>query len=91
MSWEIFTIVKDFMINNIFGSTGWFALFLIFAFFMLLLAARINPLFSFLALAPLTYGLALNGWFGAGWVQALVILILSLLWAFVVWLIIGEG
>jgi hypothetical protein len=90
MAWDIITVTTEFFINNIFGSTLWFSLFVVFALLVLILAARVSPLWAILAVAPVTYGMALNGWFGAGWVQALVVLILSVFWAFIIWRLIGE-
>ena len=90
MSWEIISIPSQFLINNIFGSTLFFGLFIVFGMLMLLLAARVSPLWAFMSVAPVTYGLALSGYLGAGWVQALVILILSVFWAFILWRLIGE-
>jgi hypothetical protein len=90
LSWDLITIPSEYLINNIFGGVLWFGLFIVFGLMVLLIAARVSPIWAFLLVAPVTYALALNGYLGAGWVKALVILVLSVFWAFILWRLIGE-
>lgn len=83
--WPVFAIVWDFLLEFVFGSEIYAAAYLLFALFVALLAARVDFKFALLALVPLSYGVALQGFLGEGWVKYIVILLLSVMWAFVLW------
>jgi len=89
--WEVFTVVKDNLINDVFGSTTAFALFLVISVMILLMAARLSPLLAFLIAVPLFISTIASGYFGgAGYVKAIVILILSVIWGAVLWNLIEK-
>jgi len=91
MNYNIMTYFKGFLVDYIFGSEMLFALALVFVLFILLLAARVNPLWSFTIIVPLFVSLVGAGYFGAAlWVKSAIMVILAIIWAFVLWKIMGD-
>lgn len=86
VGWSLFSEARDGLINNVFGSSLVFALFLVFGALGLLVALRISPLLAFLIVTPLFVGTVVAGFFGgAGYVKALIILVLSVIWGTILW------
>jgi general stress protein CsbA len=91
MSWDLFVIVKDNLVDYVFGSEMVFSIALIFVFMLFLMVARVNPLVSFTLIVPLFVASVVSGYFGAAlWVKAAVMLALASIWTFVLWKLLGD-
>lgn len=86
MTWEIFTVVRDNLLNNVFGSYMLLALFLLFVMMIILMSVGVNPLLAFILVVPAFLGMAVAGWFGANtWIKAAIYIIIGVIWTFIIW------
>lgn len=91
MSFVAIELVRDNLINYVFGSELIFALAIVFVLMVFLLSARVNPLWAFTIIVPLFVSLVGAGYFGADiWVKSAVMVVLASVWAFVLWRLMGE-
>lgn len=82
----ILDLVRDNLVTYVFGNYFYFAIFLLFAFIVSLIAARINLLIGIVIAVPLFSGIVASGWIGGyGWIQTLMTIIMAIIWGFVLW------
>lgn len=84
MSWEVFSVIRNHMVQNVFGSTLLFSLFILIIITILLLSMRTPLVPAIMVLLLACFGLSEAGWFGASWVTAAIFVILALLYSFII-------
>lgn len=86
MSWDLFGVVTDNLVNNVFGSYLFLGLFLMVAVILLFMAASINPVLSFVLGLPFFGAMVVAGWFGGVlWVKSIMVIVAVVIWGFVLW------
>lgn len=86
MSWDLFGVVTDNLVNNVFGNYLFLALFLMVSVVLLFMAASVNPVLSFVLGLPFFVAMVGAGWFGGVvWVKSLMIIVAAVIWGFILW------
>jgi hypothetical protein len=85
-----FTLMSTYLVEYVFGSYLVFGLVLFFAMIILLLAARISPVLSFVLSVPFFMTMISAGWFGEiDWIKNLILLLMAIIWGSVLWRLIN--
>ena len=83
--WTGIILLQQSFVNYFVGDLGLVLLALVVFFTGMLLAVRVSPLFSLVIPTPVYYVMAKNGYFAEAWPAAIILLLLSIIWAFILW------
>lgn len=83
--WSGLIFLHSNFVNYFVGDLGLFFITVLVVVVGLLLSVRVSPLFSFVIPSPLLFVMARNGYLSSSWPSAVILLVLSLVWALVLW------